>query len=92
MIGAKPGEKLYEELLTADEARRSQIVQNLFVTPPAFRGLYHKQSYEYPAAVPAQAKPYTSHEATCLSLEELRGFMTGKQVLEPYLPAQSTCM
>ena len=86
IIGAKPGEKLFEELLTEDESRRSLVVENLFVTPPAFTGLYAPKSYEYPGAVKAEGKPYTSHEAACLSQEELAEFFREREVLQPFKP------
>lgn len=44
IIGAKPGEKLYEELLTDEESGRTLHIENFYVILPAFRDLY---SVEY---------------------------------------------
>jgi FlaA1/EpsC-like NDP-sugar epimerase len=88
-IGAKPGEKLYEELLTEDEAGHSLELDDLFVTVPAFRGLYNQQNFEFPGSRKADRKPYTSAEANCLELEELREFVRKHGILEPFLPGGS---
>ena len=47
VIGAKPGEKLYEELMSDEETRRAiePIVTSI---TPAFRGLYQDIAYRYP--------------------------------------------
>lgn len=44
VIGSKPGEKLYEELLTEEESGRTLHLDNFYVILPAFRDLY---SVEY---------------------------------------------
>lgn len=88
-IGAKPGEKLYEELLTEDEAGHSLELEDLFVTVPAFRGLYQQQNYDFPGARAADRRPYTSAEAQCLELEALREFVRTNRILEPFKPGGS---
>lgn len=88
-IGAKPGEKLFEELMTAEEAGRSLESEDLFIVTPAFRGIYHQRSYSYAGAVAAQRQPYTSAEARCLSAGELREFLRRHHILESYLPAEA---
>lgn len=40
IIGTKPGEKLYEELLTGEESARAAQLPNFYVIFPAFRDLY----------------------------------------------------
>ena len=37
-IGIKPGEKLYEELMSGEEVRRTVELKNYFSVIPAFRG------------------------------------------------------
>lgn len=49
VIGSKPGEKLYEELLTEEESHRSLQLPNFYVILPAFRDLYGVE-YAYEAA------------------------------------------
>lgn len=85
-IGAKPGEKMYEELLTTDEAGRSLELADMFVTMPAFRGIYHQRDYEYPKAAPAEGTPYTSAEAPRLGLEELRAWVIENDLLQEFMP------
>lgn len=87
-IGAKPGEKMFEELLTEDEAGRSLEMDDLFVTMPAFSGMYCERSYDYPGAVQAQRKPYTSTEATVLSLDQVREFVTKHGILKEFMPGK----
>jgi FlaA1/EpsC-like NDP-sugar epimerase len=65
-IGAKAGEKLYEELLSEEEAGRTVELDAYFVVLPAFRGVYRDIDYGYPGARPAVARPYTSAGETPL--------------------------
>lgn len=46
-IGVKPGEKLYEELISNEEVRRACELQDYFVVLPAFRGIYPDINYDY---------------------------------------------
>lgn len=60
-IGMKPGEKLYEELLSDEETRRSVELDRYYVVLPAFRGLYDDIEYEYPGLVSREVEAaYTS--------------------------------
>ena len=51
MIGSKPGEKLYEELMNDEETRRTLELPSYFVVLPAFQSLYETISYDYPNLV-----------------------------------------
>ena len=46
-IGSKPGEKLYEELMSDEEASRSIELDEFFCILPAFRQDYKKINYSY---------------------------------------------
>jgi len=48
MIGVKPGEKMYEELLSEEEVRRTVETPKFFVVLPAFKGIYETITYGYP--------------------------------------------
>lgn len=50
-IGSKPGEKLYEELLSLDEARRTLELTDYFVILPAFRDVYKEITYEFSSVI-----------------------------------------
>lgn len=75
IIGVKPGEKFYEELLTEEESHRSLQLKNFYVILPAFRGLYGVD-YRYENAQPHEkGQVYRSHEQTLLSREEIAAYL-----------------
>jgi len=81
-IGAKPGEKLYEELMSQEETRRSLELKDMFVTLPAFKEVY-KIDYTYPDIVKEQVdKAYISANETYLTKEELKDYLIKHKVLE----------
>lgn len=72
-IGTKPGEKLYEELMSPEETRRALELKNYFSVLPAFRGIYHDIQYDYPDLVNATVtNPYVSAEEQPLTVEQIR--------------------
>jgi FlaA1/EpsC-like NDP-sugar epimerase len=76
IIGAKPGEKLYEELMSEEETRRAVELEDYFSVLPAFRGFYKDISYEYPGMVTdCVGNPYVSENEPLLSRDELRAFL-----------------
>lgn len=82
IIGSKPGEKMYEELMNYEETRRSIELANYFAVLPAFRGIYRDISYTYPDAVSEiVTNPYVSADEPCLSKEELREFLHNNDLL-----------
>jgi len=81
-IGAKPGEKLYEELMTEEETRRSLELKDMFVTLPAFREVY-KIEYTYPDVVNDRVnKAYISANETPLTKEKLKDYLIKHRILE----------
>lgn len=83
IIGCKPGEKLYEELMSDEETRRSIELENYFVVTPAFRGLYHYISYEYQTTVSKKVdNPYISNYEPSLSIESTRSFLKDNNLLK----------
>lgn len=76
IIGNKPGEKLFEELMSAEETRRCVELQDYFAVLPAFHNLYDNISYVYPdMAHDTIQTPYNSAVQTPLSHEALRTFL-----------------
>ncbi len=73
VTGPRPGEKMYEELMTEEETRRALELPDYFVVLPTFRPLYDRIVYEYPQ-VSSQpvTKAYVSREERGLSQEALR--------------------
>lgn len=82
VVGSKPGEKLYEELMSSEETRRSVELSNYFVVLPAFRGIYHDIDYSYPDLVSTSVKnPYISADQECLSSEAICVFLKEHNLL-----------
>ncbi len=88
-IGTKPGEKLYEELMSEEETRRAIELDKYFVVLPAFRGMYRQITYQYQDVVSdTVTNPYNSANEQPLSKEELRSFLAEANLLTPRaLPA-----
>lgn len=79
-IGPRPGEKLYEELTTEEELRRTFELDELYAVLPAFRNIYDRISYSYPAARPAE-KVHNSANETPVSRAYLRHLLAQPSVL-----------
>ncbi|MDA3898375.1 MAG: SDR family NAD(P)-dependent oxidoreductase [Desulfobacteraceae bacterium] len=76
IIGVKPGEKMYEELMNQEETRRTWELKNYFVVFPAFRGMYQKIEYSYPDIISKSVtNPYISEKENPLSENELAAFL-----------------
>jgi FlaA1/EpsC-like NDP-sugar epimerase len=83
VVGLKPGEKLYEELLNEEETRRSVELDDYFVVLPAFKSLYREVDYSYLRSKPVGIEePYNSAVETPLSREELRQYLQEHQLLD----------
>lgn len=88
VTGARPGEKLYEELMNEEETRRAYELDGFFVVLPAFRNEYAHINYEevYHAGRP-MLDPYQSHTQTPMTSEEIRGYLLQPDVLADTLRA-----
>ncbi|MEW5723154.1 MAG: SDR family NAD(P)-dependent oxidoreductase [Thermodesulfobacteriota bacterium] len=75
-IGAKPGEKMYEELMSDEETRRALELTRYFVVLPAYRPAHRPAGHEYENLVAAQvSRPYNSALEQPLEKEALSGFL-----------------
>ena len=82
IIGSKPGEKMYEELMSLEETRRSWELKRYFVVKPAFRGIYHNIDYQYSDMVSKTVdNPYHSGNEKTLSKLELTAFLKRNKLL-----------
>jgi FlaA1/EpsC-like NDP-sugar epimerase len=82
-IGSKPGEKLYEELMTEEETRRTVELPRYYAVYPAFASLYQKIEYTYPEMVNSFVnEAYHSANEKPMSREELRAFLYRNQLIE----------
>ena len=76
VIGAKPGEKLYEELMNVEEVRRTFEIDRYFVIRPALH------ANETPMANTKRVtEPYNSSNAALLSRAEIREFLRQNNIL-----------
>ena len=83
IIGAKPGEKLYEELITDEEVRRVIELPNYYVVTPAFHSVYRNVNYGYEGMVTTKVQePYNSSVAPAMSIEEIRAYLIQNKLLE----------
>ena len=83
-IGTKPGEKLYEELMSQEETRRAVELPNYFSVLPAFEGIYEDISYDYPETSKKLVEdPYVSMKQLALSVTEIREFLQKNDLLSP---------
>lgn len=88
-IGVKPGEKLYEELMSDEEVRRTCELEHYFSVLPAFRGIYHDIAYDYEDLVSTSlASAYVSDDEEPLSLVEIKALLGEHGLLEK--PEEST--
>ncbi len=81
-IGVKPGEKLYEELMSTEETRRTVELENYFSVMPAFRGIYHEIDYDYEDMLSDNVtNPYVSELEETLSVDQIKTFLNENKLL-----------
>jgi FlaA1/EpsC-like NDP-sugar epimerase len=83
VIGSKPGEKMYEELMSLEETRRAIELKKYFTVPPAFRSIYKNIEYTYPDIVSTSVtNPYNSSNEEPLEKGALRKFLLLNNLLD----------
>jgi FlaA1/EpsC-like NDP-sugar epimerase len=81
-IGSKPGEKLYEELMSDEETRRAIELDKFFSIMPAFRGIYSDINYNYPSIISELVEdPYVSEQQISLTVEKIKDFLSSNKLL-----------
>lgn len=83
IIGPKPGEKFYEELMNEEEIRRAIELPRHFVIAPALRSMSNGGKLQYPGAdgVKRPGRPYNSSTEVPMDKEELRQFLRANDFL-----------
>jgi len=82
IIGHKPGEKMYEELMNIEETRRSWELERYFVILPAFTDLYREIDYEFPDIKSREVtNSYQSDTEVPLSKDQLAAFLKENNIL-----------
>ena len=79
-IGAKPGEKMYEELMNDEEIRRTYEYGDFFITLPAYADI-SLDKYEHLKDCRRPKRPYNSAHESPLSVEDLREYFLANSVL-----------
>ena len=82
IIGNKLGEKLYEELMTEDEARRALESEDMFIVLPEMKELSYIDKSSYLSTSQAQIKAYTSNTVKHLTKEEIKDILYQENLIE----------
>ncbi len=72
-IGSRPGEKLYEELLTSEEIRRTIETSKYFIINPPFSNIYEKK---YSQNVNNLKTSYNSSNTKLLSISQIKSIIS----------------
>jgi FlaA1/EpsC-like NDP-sugar epimerase len=86
-VGATPGEKLYEELMSQEEANRVKELPTMFAILPALRAFYRIIDYRYPVELPAgeNQTPYISSLQEAVTVTEIKAYLTRHGVLDDFI-------
>jgi FlaA1/EpsC-like NDP-sugar epimerase len=69
-VGLRPGEKMYEELMTAEESEAAFDLGAMYLIAP--QSLYRQYAQSGKALEPAPRRTYSSEDSTPLSLADIR--------------------
>ncbi len=75
IIGRKPGEKLFEELMTEHEAKRSLDLKEMFVILPEIIELTNVREFWQSNAKPTKLQSYRSDRTEILTKTEIRSWL-----------------
>jgi FlaA1/EpsC-like NDP-sugar epimerase len=86
-VGAKPGEKLYEELMSLEEVNRTKELPSMFAILPAFSSFYQKIDYQYPDRLPEtkNLQPYISSNQPHMPVKQIMAYLERHRILAEYL-------
>lgn len=83
IIGSKPGEKLYEELMTNEETARATELKQYFAIRPAFLPNFKEVDFSYRDVVSTEVHtPYVSASEPLMSKDEIRTFLLTNDLLD----------
>ena len=83
-IGCKAGEKMYEELMSDEETRRSVELDNMFAVLPAFRAVYEDIRYEYDSLISRTVnEAYCSSNCTPMTRAEIQDYFVRHGIVSP---------
>ena len=78
IIGLKPGETFYEELMTEEEANKAKATKDLFIVPPMMAGTNMMKDWSWEQKVKCD---YHSHTATPISKKQIRQMLVEEGII-----------
>ncbi|MEZ7198138.1 polysaccharide biosynthesis protein [Pseudodesulfovibrio karagichevae] len=92
VVGPRPGEKLYEELMNTEEVRRSIELEKYFLLVPALDNRANDVIYDYPGSLGKGVElPYNSANVPVMSKEELRKMLAESGLLDRAATSATEC-
>ncbi|MES0488506.1 MAG: SDR family NAD(P)-dependent oxidoreductase [Leptospirales bacterium] len=84
IIGKKPGEKIYEELMTEEETHRAIELNEMFVVKPAFPPIYENIDYHAYSDIKSLnvTNPYLSSEEPAMTVEQVKKYLQENRIIE----------
>jgi FlaA1/EpsC-like NDP-sugar epimerase len=86
-VGATPGEKLFEELMSQEEVGRAIELPAMFAILPALRAFYHIIDYRYAKELPGgeDKRPYISSLQEPMTVAEIKAYLIRHGVLNDFV-------
>jgi len=81
VVGRKPGEKIFEEIMTPSEAELSLETEEMFIVLPETTEYLHIDTFRYPNAKPTSLRNYRSNDVDFLSKEEIKDMLISENLL-----------
>ncbi len=82
VIGSKPGEKLYEELMSDEETRRAIELEQYYSVLPAFRSIQKSIQYDYDDVHNENVvQPYVSSKSAWMDQDQIKTFLLSNELL-----------
>lgn len=85
MIGARPGEKLFEELISVDEMTRAIELERLLVVLSPNAAMYDGGTRDSFGTSAAVTREWHSGKDVLMTREEISEYLDAEKILEPYL-------
>ena len=82
IIGVKPGEKLYEEMMTEAECSRALETDKMFIILPQLMDEFRHIDYKYTGAKMITSQNYTSRDVNFLQKDEIKLLLHKEGLLE----------
>jgi len=77
-IGLRPGEKLYEELMTCEESKNAVELDRMFVIPSLYSNKFSRENEGAPLA---KVQNYSSHNQIPLTKQELKELILKEEII-----------